>query len=65
MGLRYHVHAHELPDFLGGGGAGTERETIFERVLCRVSDAYSLELHLDVEEANAAGLRNGDGAYIV
>ncbi|OGS04984.1 MAG: hypothetical protein A3J70_14945 [Elusimicrobia bacterium RIFCSPHIGHO2_02_FULL_61_10] len=46
-------------------GAGTERETIFERVLCRVSDAYSLELHLDVEEANAAGLRNGDGAFIV
>ena len=46
-------------------GRGTERETIYERVLCRVSDAYSLELHLDVEEANAAGLRNGDAAYIV
>jgi len=46
-------------------GRGTERETIFERVLCRVSDAYSLELHLDVEEANAAGLRNGDPAFIV
>ena len=46
-------------------GAGTEREAIFERVLCRVSDAYALELHLDVEEANAAGLKNGDAAYIV
>ena len=46
-------------------GAGTEREAIFERVLCRVSDAYSLELHLDVEEANAAGLKNGDAAFIV
>jgi putative phosphotransacetylase len=46
-------------------GRGTEREAIFERVLCRVSDAYSLELHLDVEEANAAGLRNGDAAFIV
>jgi len=46
-------------------GRGTERETIFERVLCRVSDAYSLELHLDVEEANAAGLKNCDPAYIV
>src|SRR3989338_8135923 len=46
-------------------GAGTDRDTIFERVLCRVSDAYSLELHLDVEEANAAGLRNGDAAFIV
>ncbi|OIO02903.1 MAG: hypothetical protein AUJ51_05465 [Elusimicrobia bacterium CG1_02_56_21] len=46
-------------------GRGTERETIYERVLCRVSDAYSLELHLDVEEANAAGLRNGDATFIV
>ncbi|HCC47603.1 MAG TPA: hypothetical protein DEQ38_05740 [Elusimicrobia bacterium] len=46
-------------------GRGTEREAIFERVLCRVSDAYSLELHLDVEEANAAGLKNCDPAYIV
>jgi putative phosphotransacetylase len=46
-------------------GRGTEREAIFERVLCRVSDAYSLELHLDVEEANAAGLKNGDPAFIV
>ncbi len=46
-------------------GAGTGREAIFERVLCRVSDAYSLELHLDVEEANAAGLKNNDPAYIV
>jgi propanediol utilization protein len=46
-------------------GGGTERETIYERVLCRVSDSYALELHLDTDEANAAGLRNGDPAYIV
>lgn len=46
-------------------GRGTDREAIFERVLCRVSDAYSLELHLDVEEANAAGLKNCDPAFIV
>ncbi len=46
-------------------GKGTEREAIYERVLCRVSDAYALELHLDVDEANAAGLKNGDPAFIV
>lgn len=46
-------------------GRGTEREAIFERVLCRVSDKYALELHLDTDEANAAGLKNGDRAYIV
>ena len=46
-------------------GAGTERETVYERVLCRVSDKFALELHLDAEEANAAGLKNNDAAYIV
>ncbi|MEK7721914.1 MAG: phosphate propanoyltransferase [Elusimicrobiota bacterium] len=46
-------------------GRGTDRETIYERVLCRVSGKFALELHLDVEEANAAGLRNGDPAYII
>jgi len=46
-------------------GAGTDREAIFERVLCRVSEQFALELHLDIEEANAAGLKNGGQAYIV
>ena len=46
-------------------GRGTEREAIYERVLCRVSDQFALELHLDVEEANAAGMKNGDAAFIV
>lgn len=46
-------------------GAGTGRATVYEGVLCRVSDKFALELHLDVEEANAAGLKNNDPAYIV
>ncbi len=46
-------------------GRGTDRETIFENVLCRVSEKFALELHLDVEEANAAGLKNGAAAFIV
>ncbi len=46
-------------------GRGTERETIYERVLCRVSDQFALELHLDVDEANAAGMKNNDAAFIV
>jgi putative phosphotransacetylase len=46
-------------------GAGTGRETVYEGVLCRVSEKFALELHLDVEEANAAGLKNNDPAYIV
>jgi len=37
-----------------------ERGLVFENVLARVSKNYALEMHLDTDEANAAGLRNGD-----
>ena len=70
-----HIHFHpkdaELMKIRDGAevrvrcGSGTERATVYERVLCRVSDKFALELHLDVEEANAAGLKNNDPAYIV
>ena len=46
-------------------GTGKDRELIFERVLCRVSDMYALELHVDIEEANAGVLETGDSVFIV
>jgi len=46
-------------------GKGGERETIFEKVLCRVSKNFVLEMHVDVEEANAACLKNGDKVCIL
>ncbi len=45
-------------------GAG-RRAAMFDRVVCRVSDSYRLELHLDTDEANAVGCRGGDMAWIV
>lgn len=36
------------------------RSLTFHEVLVRVSDHYSLEFHVDVDEANAAMLSNGD-----
>lgn len=36
------------------------RGLIFENVLVRVSDKYALEMHVDVEEGNASGAKNGD-----
>lgn len=36
------------------------RGVIFKNVLIRVSPSYSLEMHVDIEEGNAAGLKNGD-----
>jgi putative phosphotransacetylase len=46
-------------------GVGQGRATVFEDCIARVSDKYSLELHLDTDEANAAGVKTGDVAHIV
>ncbi len=46
-------------------GLGGDRELVFEKVLCRVSNKFKLEFHLDIEETNAAMVKNGDVAYIV
>ena len=42
-----------------------ERGLIFENVVARVSEKMSLECHVDIDEANAAGLKNGDKAIIL
>ncbi len=39
---------------------GTNRRLFFQDVLVRVSPRVSLELHLDTDEANAAGVHTGD-----
>lgn len=36
------------------------RGLIFENVLVRVKDSFKLEMHVDMEEGNAAGVKNGD-----
>lgn len=42
-----------------------ERPLIFEDVIARVSDQFALDMHIDTDEANAAGVKNGQVAYIV
>lgn len=37
-----------------------ERQGVLGNVLIRVSDKYSLEMHVDVDEANACSLKNND-----
>ncbi len=45
-------------------GIGGPRELFFTNVLCRISNDYSLEFHIDTDEANAAWVKTGDSVYI-
>ncbi len=72
---RRHIHFHPLEAQAMGvkdgevvrvrAGVGGPRELVFEQVLIRVSDKFSLEFHLDTDEANAAWVRSGDNVSIV
>lgn len=42
-----------------------KRGLIFNNVLIRVHDTYALEMHLDLDEGNAAQIKNGDLLEIV
>lgn len=58
MGLRDNDRVHvELGDAIRGA--------IFKNVLVRVSDHYAPEMHVDLDEANAVGVKNGDMARII
>lgn len=41
-----------------------ERGLTFDEVVIRVDERFSLEFHIDTDEANAAGLRNNDSVFI-
>ena len=42
-----------------------ERGVIFDNVVVRVNDKFVLEFHIDIDEANAAGIRQGDCAHLI
>ena len=42
-----------------------ERSLVFDQVTVRVNPKFILELHLDIDEANAAGINQGDLAHLL
>ncbi|MDY3988399.1 MAG: phosphate propanoyltransferase [Massilioclostridium sp.] len=60
-GAAYGVADGEYVDVEVGG----ERRTKFYDVQVRVNKAFSLEMHVDTDDANAAGLKNGDTVTVV
>lgn len=45
--------------------ADNERATIFDRVLIRVNENFTLEMHVDTDEANACKIKTGDTVRIL
>ena len=42
-----------------------ERGLVLENVIARVSEHFALDMHIDTDEANAAGANNGDTVEII
>jgi putative phosphotransacetylase len=59
---KYGVSDKQVVNLLAGKGGS--RETVFRDVVCRVSDTFATECHLDTDEANAAMVCNGDKVYL-
>ncbi len=61
-----HMHTSDAEEFglkdndLVSIKVGGPRGLVFDEVLVRVNDSFALEMHVDIEEGNAAGVRNGD-----
>ncbi len=63
-----HVHLHEKDATKFGLKDGDRisvktqgpRSVILQNVLCRVHATFALDMHIDTDEANAAGIKTGD-----
>ncbi len=61
-GARVQIAPAQRPQF---DTCNEPRPVIFDNVLVRVSPTFVAEFHIDIDEANASGLRNGDPVRII
>lgn len=67
-----HMHTDDAPKYgvkdrdIVAVRVGGERSVVFENVMVRVHPDFALDMHIDIEEGNAAGIQNGaQGELIV
>ncbi len=66
-----HVNTRDLEKYNFHDGdvfsvrVGGQRGGVLNNVIVKSKDSYNLELHLDTDEANAMGLKNGDVVDII
>lgn len=66
-----HLHTSDAPKYglkdrdIVKVRVGKERAVIFENVVVRVHPDFALDMHIDIEEGNAAGINNGDLGEII
>ncbi len=66
-----HMHTDDAPKFglkdrdTVKVRVGDERAIVFENVVVRVHPEFALDMHIDIEEGNSAGIKNGDMGEIV
>lgn len=60
-----HMHTEDAPKYgvndrdIVSVRVGGERSVVFENVMVRVHPDFALDMHIDIEEGNAAGIQNG------
>lgn len=66
-----HMHTDDAPKFgvkdndIVSVRVGDLRSIVFENVVVRVHPQYALDMHVDIEEGNAAGISNGTNGTVL
>lgn len=66
-----HMHTDDAPKYgvkdkdVVSVKVGTDRSVVFENVVVRVHPDFALDMHIDIEEGNAAAIQNGEQGEII